>query len=198
MSSPKKVLDILEEQGASHYVDGVAYHWYMQLEGLYEFTEVSDPLSPFPDWGVPLGGGGAQVKPMAEKIAADGKFMYATEACNGFILGQESLNQYGPVVGPAPGAWGYGYSYSHDILAQMQSGAISWTDWNMALGWNGMPTLRCDSTRHPIPLERSPPQPQIDGALAARAESPPCLPPSLARWAQPRWQPGRRASAGLQ
>lgn len=42
-------------------------------------------------------------------------------------------------VGPAPGLWGYGYSYSHDIMWQLKNGAVGWVDWNMALGMDGGP-----------------------------------------------------------
>ena len=48
---------------------------------------------------------------LSETLAKEGKFMLMSEACNGFLLSTDW-------VGPRPGEWGYGYSYSHDIMWQ--------------------------------------------------------------------------------
>merc|ERR1712232_642917 len=83
-----------------------------------------------------LMGGSAYVAEVFKTLQAQGndKFMLATEACNGYTLSTKW-------VGPRPGEWGYGYSYSHDVLWQLRNGASGWTDWNLLLDHRGGPNL---------------------------------------------------------
>jgi len=67
-----------------------------------------------------------------------------TEACNGFMLGNDGY------VGSKPGEWGYGFSYSHDIMWQLKNGAVGWTDWNMILDANGGPNHAGNQVDAPI------------------------------------------------
>jgi len=62
-----------------------------------------------------------------------GKFIMATEACS---------------CGPSPDNWGYGESYGHDILGDLNNWVVGWTDWNFVLNPQGGPAhngAACDA-----------------------------------------------------
>mmetsp|Transcript_50529 Transcript_50529/g.156377 ORF Transcript_50529/g.156377 Transcript_50529/m.156377 type:complete len:431 (-) Transcript_50529:92-1384(-) len=126
------VQKLLESPEIVPYVDGVGYHWYDSIQSVYENTTLVKPSSLTPNQ---VGGGGF-VGSIWRKLQdmSPSKFVLNTEACNGYALGTNYL-------GPRPGEWGYGYSYSHDIMWQMLNGATGWTDWNMMLDSRGGPNL---------------------------------------------------------
>lgn len=128
---------VLENEEASQYVDGVAYHWYNTLQASFENTETGG----FPLFGIdiPVGnllGGGKDVQTIYDQVQAQSsdKFVLMTEACSGFAIGTDW-------VGPRHGEWGYGYSYSHDILWQLRNSGSGWIDWNLILDNTGGPNI---------------------------------------------------------
>merc|ERR1719498_1199845 len=124
--------EILEDEAAAKYIDGVGYHWYMSLQSTFQNVPAQRPVI-FVDQEV---GGGSYVRDVAETLrnqSAD-KFIMMTEACNGYVLTTKW-------VGPRPGEWGYGYAYSHDVMWQLKNGASGWTDWNLFLDERGGPNL---------------------------------------------------------
>ena len=60
------------------------------------------------------------------------KFIIASEASCG---DQDN----GEVRGPQLGNWTRGWSYGHDIIADMSNWVVGWTDWNLCLDLNGGP-----------------------------------------------------------
>ena len=84
----------MRNSAAKEYVDGVAYHWYNMLEGTYENSSLEQP-------GKIVGadnyvGGGIFVNQLYEELSAEGKFILASEACNGPTIRHSA-------VYPAPG-----------------------------------------------------------------------------------------------
>jgi glucosylceramidase len=137
--------EILKNDAAARYIDGVAYHWYMTMEGAFENGPARTPV---PIVVPNLVGGGAYVNQIWQTLKEQGqdKFMLMSEACNGYLLGPKW-------VGPRPGDWGYGYAYSHDILWQMRNGASGWTDWNLWLDARGGPNLAGNFVDSPVLLQ---------------------------------------------
>lgn len=137
---------ILENQAASKYVDGVAYHWYGSLGGVYEddnaaglIAKIAGRLAQFLvgilGFTIPAVGGGAYVGKIWKQLQKQSveKFVLPSEACNGANIG------HGNWFGPSPGNWMYGYAYSHDVLWQLRNNAAGWTDWNLMLDEQGGP-----------------------------------------------------------
>lgn len=123
---------ILDDAEAAQYVDGIGFHWYHAIQGLYENSPEELPLGFIGDIAnIPFVGGGEYVRTMTQQHPD--KFFMMTEACNGYLLDQ------GQFQGPSPGNWGYGYSYSHDIMWQLKNGATGWIDWNLILDMEGGP-----------------------------------------------------------
>eukprot|EP00322_Chrysochromulina_rotalis_P022705 CAMPEP_0115841086 /NCGR_PEP_ID=MMETSP0287-20121206/7109_1 /TAXON_ID=412157 /ORGANISM="Chrysochromulina rotalis, Strain UIO044" /LENGTH=666 /DNA_ID=CAMNT_0003294725 /DNA_START=103 /DNA_END=2100 /DNA_ORIENTATION=+ len=138
---------VLNDAEAAEYVDGVGFHWYTHFEGLYENDKGKQALGPISELlNIPQVGGGAQVRTVGQ--AFPDKFFLMTEACNGFALGTS-------FVGARPGEWGYGYSYSHDIMWQLKNGATGWVDWNMLLDMNGGPNHNGNQVDAPTLVEDS-------------------------------------------
>jgi len=132
---------ILENEEASKYVDGVGFHWYMSMQA----TFVNQPSGHIIPGVQQLIGGGTYVNDTWHKLQKQNqdKFMLMTEACNGYTLTTEW-------VGPRPGEWGYGYSYSHDVMWQLVNGASGWVDWNLLLDMRGGPNLAGNFVDAPI------------------------------------------------
>eukprot|EP00746_Dinoflagellata_sp_MGD_P021131 gnl/MRDRNA2_/MRDRNA2_14930_c0_seq1.p1 gnl/MRDRNA2_/MRDRNA2_14930_c0~~gnl/MRDRNA2_/MRDRNA2_14930_c0_seq1.p1 ORF type:complete len:692 (-),score=126.95 gnl/MRDRNA2_/MRDRNA2_14930_c0_seq1:204-2279(-) len=142
----------LENEGKgileSEYMDGIAFHWYATDGGLLENSTVQH-------LGPGEFGGGLQVKEIFERyVAPHGKFMLATEACNGFLPNfahfivdsrSDSNNR-----GVRPGDWWRGYRYSRDIFYQVVNGASGWTDWNLLLTSDGGPNWAGNNVDAPI------------------------------------------------
>jgi len=138
--------EILKDTAALDYIDGVAYHWYNTLQATYENSKPEQPghIGPV-DLADNFVGGGVFVGELwrqLQNVSTD-KFMLASEACNGYSLGTEW-------VGPRPGDWGYGYSYSHDVLWQLRNGAAGWTDWNLMLDQKGGPNVAGNFVDSPV------------------------------------------------
>jgi len=148
--------EILKNEAAAKYVDGVAYHWYGSMVGFYEngpaipmvkaivselagsgFGRLAHKFAD--DWlgyTIPSVNGGAYVKDIwatLQQQSAD-KFVLGSEATNGAILGDKN-----GLFGPSPGNWGYGYSYAHDVMWSLLNNAGGWTDWNLMLDERGGP-----------------------------------------------------------
>jgi len=136
---------MLDDPEVAKYVDGVAYHWYFTLQGTYENSVVGAPFKPIDQHTL---GGGSDVNIIWRKLQEQSpdKFMLMSEACNGY----ESSTAW---FGPRPGDWGYGYSYSHDILWQLRNGASGWTDWNLALDSRGGPNVAGNLVDSPIVVQ---------------------------------------------
>lgn len=128
---------VLDHQEASEYVDGVAYHWYNTLQASFE----NSPTGGFPYFGIDIDvgnklGGGQDVQTIYDHVQSQSsdKFVLMSEACSGFAIGTDW-------VGPRHGDWGYGYSYSHDVLWQLRNSASGWIDWNLILDEVGGPNI---------------------------------------------------------
>merc|ERR1740129_1825549 len=136
----ENVIPFLEDETVAQYIDGVAYHWYLSLEGALANS------APRPMVAGPVLGGGADVKVVWEKLREQSKdkFVLMSEACNGFDMTSKKW------FGPRPGYWAYGYSYSHDILWQLKNGAGGWMDWNMMLDERGGPNLQGNFVDSPV------------------------------------------------
>ena len=77
----------------------------------------------------------------ATRAAHPGKFVLATEACNGFL----------PLdLGPKLGLWKRGELYAHDVLQDLAHGAAGWTDWNVVLNLRGGPNWAGNVVDAPI------------------------------------------------
>eukprot|EP00928_Gymnodinium_smaydae_P064242 TRINITY_DN47637_c0_g1_i1.p1 TRINITY_DN47637_c0_g1~~TRINITY_DN47637_c0_g1_i1.p1 ORF type:complete len:715 (-),score=53.45 TRINITY_DN47637_c0_g1_i1:146-2146(-) len=135
---------ILDDPEAAKYIDGVAYHWYMALQGTYEDEEVIAPFWPLSKNEF---GGGKDVARIWKQLN-ENQFLLASEACNGYTLSTDW-------VGPRPGEWGYGYSYSHDILWQLRNMASGWIDWNLILNQQGGPNVAGNYVDAPIHVHNS-------------------------------------------
>lgn len=137
---------VLGDPDAAKYVDGVAYHWYNTLQASFE----DSPTGGFRFFGLDIDvgnllGGGKDVQTVYDQVQGQSsdKFMLMSEACNGFALGTDW-------VGPRHGDWGYGYSYSHDVLWQLRNSASGWIDWNLILNDVGGPNVAGNFVDSPI------------------------------------------------
>ena len=138
----------------SPFVDGIAYHWYGTNGAVEENTTAYHIASVT----IPIGGG-VEVREVYEthirpRAKAEGKFMLATEACNGFLVNilhalldgsSESNNR-----GVRPGDWYRGYRYSKDIYYQLSNGASGWVDWNLLLDSSGGPNWAGNNVDAPV------------------------------------------------
>lgn len=142
----QEVVKLLGDSRTAPFVDGVGYHWYLSVQGTYENSSALKPSRMAPN----VVSGGAYVRDVQQRLSELGedKFVLMTEACNGYSLGTRWL-------GPRLGEWGYGYSYSHDIMWQLRNGAAGWTDWNMMLGQDGGPNLAGNFVDAPTIFESS-------------------------------------------
>jgi glucosylceramidase len=101
----------LNDPELAQYVDGAALHWYMNLDHLYpNLDKAYDTLN---------------------KTSGKGRFILATEACEGYF----------PIgSGPEFGSWARGEAYGHDIISDFNHHVSGWTDWNLLLDMKGGPT----------------------------------------------------------
>merc|ERR1711897_19861 len=78
------VMPFLEDESVAQYIDGVAYHWYLSMQGAYENV----PPQQVYDGRPSLIGGAADVKDVWEKLQEQSKdkFVLASEACNGYDI----------------------------------------------------------------------------------------------------------------
>mmetsp|Transcript_105883 Transcript_105883/g.299301 ORF Transcript_105883/g.299301 Transcript_105883/m.299301 type:complete len:743 (-) Transcript_105883:83-2311(-) len=135
---------MLDDPAVARYVDGVAYHWYASIQGTYENSTKVRPSQMVHN----IVSGGAYVSDVWKRLQgqSEDKFVLMSEACNGYALGTKW-------TGPRPGEWGYGYSYSHDIMWQLLNGAAGWVDWNLMLDKDGGPNLAGNFVDSPIIFE---------------------------------------------
>jgi len=61
-----------------------------------------------------------------------------------FILGTEAANAFDP------DNWGFGESYGHDIIGDLNNWVVGWTDWNMVLNDKGGPNHDNDEIGAPL------------------------------------------------
>jgi glucosylceramidase len=94
---------------SSEYVDGIAFHWYAGNC----FENVAQVHEDYPD-----------------------KMLLPSEAC--YELTQLDDDEAGDVW-LANGTWSRGEGYAHDILGDLRSGSVGWTDWNILLNQEGGP-----------------------------------------------------------
>ncbi|XP_078527693.1 lysosomal acid glucosylceramidase isoform X1 [Lissotriton helveticus] len=97
---------VLSDIHAAKYIHGIAVHWYF------------DPLVPA---GLTLD--------TTHKLFPD-YFLFATEACNGFLPWNRGVQL---------GSWDRGNKYSHSIIEDLNHYVTGWTDWNLALNALGGP-----------------------------------------------------------
>jgi glucosylceramidase len=59
--------------------------------------------------------------------------------------------RWAPGVTPETGDWAFGEGYAHDILGDLNAGAVGWTDWNLVLDTTGGPNHlnnNCDAAMY--------------------------------------------------
>lgn len=148
----------LENEGKgileSDYIDGIAFHWYGTMGGALENSTAQNAIKHLP-LGPEVFGGGLQVKYIFDRyISTKGKFMLATEACNGFLpaIGHRFVDPKSDSNnrGVRPGDWWRGYRYSRDIFYQIVNGASGWTDWNLLLTSDGGPNWARNNVDAPV------------------------------------------------
>uniref|UniRef100_A0A915E836 Glucosylceramidase n=1 Tax=Ditylenchus dipsaci TaxID=166011 RepID=A0A915E836_9BILA len=93
--------DIYTDPQEDDAIDGMGLHWY--TPGIYENLEKVHGLN-------------------------KDKFLFATEACTGFLE-----NEHIPLLGD----WQRGEQYGLDILNDLKHWVTGWTDWNLALDLEG-------------------------------------------------------------
>mmetsp|Transcript_45045 Transcript_45045/g.107019 ORF Transcript_45045/g.107019 Transcript_45045/m.107019 type:complete len:579 (+) Transcript_45045:45-1781(+) len=109
---------------ATEFVDGIGVHWYASLND--KVVWITRPFD--------------KMKATHEKFPD--KFILATEACAGYL----------PLIdqGPSPGSWSRAELYAFDILNDLNSWAVGWTDWNIALDMQGGPNWARNFVDSPI------------------------------------------------
>jgi len=130
---PGAVQTMLADKDVAQFVDGIGIHWYM-LPGQ------SKSVAETHEWLVSQG--------------LDDVFILGTEACSGF-----SAFLSPPHVGPVLGSWMRGQSYASDIIADINSWAVGWTDWNLVLDMSGGPNHAGNVVDAPILVD--PKQPEV-------------------------------------
>lgn len=97
---------VLSDLHAAKYIHGIAVHWYFDALGPADLT-LGTTHKLFPDY-----------------------FLFATEACNGFLPWERGVQL---------GSWDRGNKYSHSIIEDLNHYVTGWTDWNLALNALGGP-----------------------------------------------------------
>jgi len=83
--------------------------------------------------------GYANLRRMRKALEPQGMFLLGTEACEcpGVALGAED-------------AWVRAERYAHDILHDLLSGVVGWTDWNLLLDSRGGPNHLANNCDAPV------------------------------------------------
>ncbi len=103
---------VFHDTEAAKYIDGIAVHWYSSVEDTV--VDITRPFS----------------KMTETHDNFPDKFILATEACTGYLPWDGK-----PLIGDMRRGEVYGY----DILNDLRSWAIGWTDWNILLDIAGGP-----------------------------------------------------------
>ena len=97
---------VMGDESSAQYFDGIAVHWYTSVE-----DRIVDVTRPF-----------HKMQETHDKYPQ--KFILATEACTGYLPWDNK---------PNIGDMRRGEVYGYDILNDLRSWAIGWTDWNLLL-----------------------------------------------------------------
>ncbi|XP_069506227.1 lysosomal acid glucosylceramidase isoform X2 [Ambystoma mexicanum] len=97
---------VLSDLRAAKYIHGIAVHWYLDAIVPADLT-LGATHQLFPEY-----------------------FLFATEACNGFLFWDKGVRL---------GCWDRGNKYSHSIIEDLTHYVTGWTDWNLALNAKGGP-----------------------------------------------------------
>ncbi|CAM9843061.1 unnamed protein product [Ascophyllum nodosum] len=112
--------EMMRDEETSKYVDGIGFHWY--------FAETRLLLDGAIGWNA---------VDRAHQILDDDKFVLATESCHCPGVERDPMK-----------AWARGERTAHDMIADVNSWAAGWVDWNLLLSHDGGPNHMdnlCDS-----------------------------------------------------
>lgn len=98
-----------ENSSSSEYVDGIAFHWYSGSC----FNNVRTVRNSYPD-----------------------TILLPSEACFELTVLEDDASDEAWLVN---GTWSKGEGYGYDILGDLESGSVGWTDWNILLDRDGGP-----------------------------------------------------------
>lgn len=114
---------VLSDKDLAQYVDGLALHWYMNLDNDYPNLDV------------------AYQRLQTQRTDS---FILGSEACEGY-------SPFSP--GPDLGNWARGEAYGHDIISDINHHVSGWTDWNLALDMQGGPNWAKNYVDAPILID---------------------------------------------
>uniref|UniRef100_A0A914DH32 Glucosylceramidase n=1 Tax=Acrobeloides nanus TaxID=290746 RepID=A0A914DH32_9BILA len=112
---------VLADQAAASYVDGIAIHWYDDVQFKINYTVPEHIHAKHPD-----------------------KWIMNTEACAGWMGKPDDIK------GVTLGNWSRGELYAHDILDNLNHWSTGWVDWNMVLNMTGGPLWQANPVDAPI------------------------------------------------
>jgi len=122
------VTGVLGNTTARLYIDGIAIHWYVfPGQGCDNMVSVQNWL----------------IQQNLSHV-----FLLPTEACTGFNALVSPPHQ-----GPDLGNWDRGQTYGEDILNDLNTWAVGWTDWNFLLDASGGPNHSGNVCDAPILLD---------------------------------------------
>ena len=98
-----------DNSSSAEYVDGIAFHWYSGSC----FNNVKDVSTSYPD-----------------------AILLPSEACFELTVLEDDASDEAWLIN---GTWSKGEGYGYDILGDLESGSVGWTDWNILLDREGGP-----------------------------------------------------------
>jgi glucosylceramidase len=119
---------IFRHDGASKYVDGIAFHWYdgqRYMDGVEFHDRLNDT-----------------------HYVDESRFLLATESCNCPEKGDVA-------IASGDEAWFRGQRYGHDILSDLTNWAVGWVDWNLILDHTGGPNHLGNNCDAPIVIDET-------------------------------------------
>ncbi|TYZ61741.1 hypothetical protein PybrP1_005157, partial [[Pythium] brassicae (nom. inval.)] len=119
---------IFRHEGASKYVDGIAFHWYdgqRYMDGVEFHDRLNDT-----------------------HYVDESRFMLATESCN-------CPEKGGNAIAAGDEAWMRAQRYGHDILTDINNWAVGWVDWNLILDHTGGPNHLGNNCDAPIIIDET-------------------------------------------
>ncbi|GMF47568.1 unnamed protein product [Phytophthora fragariaefolia] len=123
-------LEPLEDPDSLQYISGVAVHWYRNVDFVLWMGGHFDKLLEFHDSYPDL-------------------FILPAEACEGYMPNPLGTGK-GPSLKDADKSWTRGENYGRDIIGDLNSYAVGWTDWNLVLDTNGGPNWSKNFVDSPI------------------------------------------------